>query len=400
MRARNPSFALVVVAGCAVLGFAAARLRAEPAPREWMEARLSLPLRSVLERERTAHDSATMARRLDPAREPDRSAGPAFVIEAGERPIGEWTVRCRTGAVRVRAAQRPDVTIVRPSERTAEGAACDDRDSPVAAVRQLFAAYTLRDPELCVESLADDFLFTSDDADFVAAWPHGMTRTDERNFVTKIAFGGTSSSGVALPPVVRMRVRIASFEIEPASADADHARVIARGVECEMFTAAGPLAIEAGDQTFELVRTGDASESPLAGLFSSGAWRIRAWREIVARAAAPAEVAARTDTAPAPAAGANRESSSVGERIRFGIRRLSALRAWPVQLAIAMPQAGTARFELFDVAGRLRMDRAMEAAGPGELSLTIADRDVRAGCYFARVKSGNEVVTTRVIVLR
>jgi len=374
MRTRFHSFA-IVVAGSAVIGFGAVALRAEPEPGRWTDDTLSV-----------RPSSGSSIGRASPARDPAGDAGPAFVIEAGERPIGEWVVRCRTDAVRVRGARMPDGRIVSPSESAAEAATCDDRDSPVAAVRQLFAAYSLREPALLVESLADDFLFTSDDPEFVAAWPHGMTRAEERNFVTKIADGGRSSTGVALPPVIRMRVRIAGFEIDPAPENAEHARVIARGVECEMYTAEGLLGIEAADQTFDLVRTAAPSESPLAGLFASGAWRIRAWHEVVTKAAAVATSAASADVEPT--------------RLVLGIRRLSGPREWPVELAIAMPHPGNAHFELFDVAGRLRMDRVMEAAGPGILRLTIADRDVRAGCYFARVRSGNEVVTSRVVVMR
>ncbi len=84
----------------------------------------------------------------------------------------------------------------------------------------------------------------------------------------------------------------------------------------------------------------------------------------------------------------------------------AALRAWPnpargasLRVAFAQPLAGEARLRLFDVAGRMRLERALgwRPAGAGEMRLDLDAARIPAGIYFVRLDAPGVQRTTRIV---
>lgn len=302
--------------------------------------------------------------------------GPIFTIATDASGDGWSTVRSAGGLVG-RAVRAPS------GEGTGVAARTDD---PASAVQQLFAAYALRDRGLCGAILTHDFLFTSDDPAFAAAWPNGMTREDEQRFIEHLA-NGVTKDGHTLPPVNGIAIAIGSMDVAIA-ADGLHAHVVAHDVQSRMTTAEGMLMESDEDLTFELVRVValEVHERPLA----IGSWRVRRWDErTLASDAAP-------NAAAVAAAAISRDEAPV----RLAMQRVSGPREWPVRLELAIPRGAEAELEVFDVAGRVILDRRLPPAGSSSVAFTLDDRSMAAGVYFARARAAGQVVTSKLVVLR
>jgi hypothetical protein len=100
-------------------------------------------------------------------------------------------------------------------------------------------------------------------------------------------------------------------------------------------------------------------------------------------------------TSPSAAVSIPGAAGSLALRARDGV----VGQGWPVVFECRLPTAGSARLELYDVAGRV-VARAAPAGVPGEWrSVSLAPSRGGAGLYFARLVHGGEAVTMRVVRL-
>jgi len=84
----------------------------------------------------------------------------------------------------------------------------------------------------------------------------------------------------------------------------------------------------------------------------------------------------------------------------LAVRARSPASAVALRLEITLPDAGTARLDLLDVAGRVVSSKSLGPLGPGSHELELGrPGTLRPGIYFVRLRQGRSEVRTRVAVV-
>src|SRR5262249_49687444 len=77
-----------------------------------------------------------------------------------------------------------------PASPAANTTVALSRLDPAGAVLAMIGAFGRRSESDYVSWMAENFVFESDDSEFRAAFPAGMSRADEHRFATKLFHGG------------------------------------------------------------------------------------------------------------------------------------------------------------------------------------------------------------------
>lgn len=88
-----------------------------------------------------------------------------------------------------------------------------------------------------------------------------------------------------------------------------------------------------------------------------------------------------------------------GARLALHPLQQNPSRGGTVRVDFTLPDAGAARLELMDVAGRLVEAREVGALGPGRHAFTLG-RDLRSGVYLVRLRHAEGAMGTKVAVVR
>lgn len=77
----------------------------------------------------------------------------------------------------------------------------------------------------------------------------------------------------------------------------------------------------------------------------------------------------------------------------------TASRVGSVAVSCALPRAGTARVELFDVSGRRIDSRDLSMSGPGTQRVELG-RGLASGLYFVQLRAGGDVARLKQVIAR
>jgi len=86
--------------------------------------------------------------------------------------------------------------------------------------------------------------------------------------------------------------------------------------------------------------------------------------------------------------------------VRFAIRRVTPLEAWPVGFALSLPSEADVELKLFDVAGRVAWNRTLVSPIGTTHTVVLDQPRLNAGVYWIVAKQGTESVRQRVVLLR
>lgn len=248
-----------------------------------------------------------------------------------------------------------------------------------AAIWEMLAGLSAREPAIYVGSMSEDFRFDSDDPDFRAAYPNGMSRSDELSFAIHILRGGGhGADGATLPAAVG--VQVSAGPMGTCAESAGRATIVLEHLRVRFRMADGTsLDLAETRNTFELVST-DAG------------WKIARWSETHAAKAVADSLAARlaraehaTDVAPADAP---------PERLALAVRADAGQGALVFDLAL--PSRG-GMLEMFDVMGRRVSQRDLSDLRPGRRTVALDGTVYPAGVYWARLRQDAATATARVV---
>ncbi len=256
---------------------------------------------------------------------------------------------------------------------------------PLAAVRAMLRAFGAKSGPGFVGMMSEDFVFDSDDPEFRARYPNGMTREDERSFAERLfQGGGRGPDGQPLPVATRVYISVGPMTVEPFDPTRAPARVVLKHLDARIELSDGSV-LELGDadHTMDLVLT-------------EAGWRVRRWHE---RRASPLTQAHQDRSDSTASAGGERDPAE-GElpaRLALAARVDRANRAMVFDLAL--PRAG-GELELFDVMGRRVARHDLAEARRGHHTLTLDGGRFRAGVYWARLRQDDVAATAKLVWAR
>jgi len=229
--------------------------------------------------------------------------------------------------------------------------------------------------------MSDDFRFESDDPEFRAAFPHGMSRADERTFAHHLLGGLESSSdGRHLPHASMINVLAGPMVVTDGPATDGAVRVVLEHFHVHVFFADGSN-MDLGD-----------SPSVFDVVLTEAGWRIRRWTE--RGASGEPDEALADDTSPQP-----QSDSAASAPLRLSITARADRPRNALVFDLTLPSAGGA-IDLFDVMGRRVTRRDLGGVGAGRRSLTLDGGAYPAGVYWARVRQGASQATARLVWVR
>lgn len=271
-------------------------------------------------------------------------------------------------------------------------------------VWSMIEGFRCRSPEAYVAMMTDDYRFDSDDPAFAAAFPNGMTKSDEAAFATHLFLGGARApDGSPLPTAGQVLLPSCAVLTGSVSPGRDTAHVVLDHYVVRVaLTSGDTLAVGVSRSQLDLVPTPNG-------------WRICRWHEWLRTPSAEEAMRQRLASAEAPSPRETPAANMVPARAPArGAMALAAGFDIPTRLELAgepdaghsalvfdlaMPRSGGA-LEIFDVMGRrvgLR-DLADLAAGRHRIAMDAAS--LGSGIYFARVRQEQGVATARIVWTR
>src|SRR5262245_37926982 len=152
-----------------------------------------------------------------------------------------------------------------PASPAANTTVALSRLDPAGAVLAMIGAFGRRSESDYVSWMAENFVFESDDSEFRAAFPAGMSRADEHRFATKLFHGGARGPDGPLPIATRIDTSAGTLVATPF--DATHVRIVLDHLHARIGLSDGSaIEVMEGHNVMDLVytRTG---------------WRIQRWQE-------------------------------------------------------------------------------------------------------------------------
>jgi hypothetical protein len=232
-----------------------------------------------------------------------------------------------------------------------------------------------------VAQMADDFHFTSDDSAFQARFPAGWNREDERIFATRLFEGGASGgNGEALPTALRV-----DLEDGPGIFE----RTVVRDSEATVLLDHYHVIIRLSDgQTLDLGN----SRCEFTVIVTGEGFRVSRWTETVDRVFDAETRTKRADQGEPPAA---IDTLAAVPPLRLTLR-FRPERKDAMVFDLILPRDG-AVLETFDLMGRRVGRRDLSHLKPGRHSVSFDPGDYANGVYWARLRSGREGVTRKVV---
>ena len=257
----------------------------------------------------------------------------------------------------------------------------------IEAVWAMLGGFGRRSETEFVAWMSDDFLFTSDDADFVEAFPNGMTREDERRFAEKLFRGGARGpGGVELPRATRVDTSAGPIFATPVDAEGSQARVILEHLH---------VRITLSDSSIIDLRD---THSVMDLTLTEAGWRVSRWREFHPSSSALEALEQRFKTAVAGGAPERAElRPGVPERMELVPRADHSHDVMVFELAL--PQAGGV-LELFDVLGRRIAQQVLADLRPGRHRVALDGASYPSGVYWARLRQESEARTAKIVWTR
>jgi len=260
---------------------------------------------------------------------------------------------------------------------------------PAAAVRSMFEAFRQRSAVGYVAWMTEDFAFDSDDPDFVAAFPTGMSRADELTFAGNLfRDGGDRLADASRAHAVGVTIEIGPIVALPADDHPGQVRAAVERLQVRITLSDG-TSIELG---------GTRAEIDL--VLTEAGWRVRRWHE---RHGPPAGDDSNTTRA---AHEGRSDSTGTAEPAPSAVDAPPPLRlalAAPTDRArpspvfdVTLPREG-AVLEVFDVMGRRIARWDLSALPPGHHLVGGGGPRYRAGIYWARLRQSDEAITRRMV---
>ena len=272
--------------------------------------------------------------------------------------------------------------------------------NPAGAVWHVYAAIDRGDVAGLAARLTPDFRFASDDPAFAKVWPEGRDREEEAGFLDQLV-------EVTKPGPKGIQVSFGELTLDPPTQEFHAApgryKVIVRNAVIDLTLADGRI-LQVGPRThtFEVECTalpGTSSARYPKGLAVCAVCR---WDEVLGRSRSVELPAGPVSTRPPDSLATrvpNHPPDSLAVPAVLALRVISNGRRGSIALEIALPIAGDARLEMFDVAGRRVDTRELSGLTRGIHPVGIPGQ-LANGVYWARLHQGTSMKTARVVVLR
>lgn len=255
---------------------------------------------------------------------------------------------------------------------------------PGATVWAMLDAFQQRSESGYVGWMTDDFIFQSDDPDFRATSPSGMSRDAERRFAEHLFRGGANApDGRPLPTAIRVDVSAGPMLVGAEPRSPGHATL-----RLDHLRAWIALSDSSG---FEVGGT----HNDIDLVLTEAGWRVSRWTETHAslRTADSLEQRLRQ------AAGipGDSENGGVPSHLELTARPDRAHAA--IVFDVGLPRAGGV-LELFDVQGRKVGQRDLSGMARGRFRVALDGASYRAGVYWARVRQSDASITAKLVWAR
>jgi hypothetical protein len=225
-----------------------------------------------------------------------------------------------------------------------------------------------------VSWMTDDFLFLSNDPDFAARFPCGMSRADEDSFSTHLFEGGGRGPGGELLPTAS-RIVLDAGPMNPSNTLVKGGEASVRVDWCHV------RAMLSNGDTLDFGHTQSDFDLVLTNL----GWRVRRWIETVLPASSPARRLEEPATSPP------------GDRpLALTLQGHGQPRRGVLRFDLVLPEAGGA-FEIFDVMGRRIARRDLSELPPGRHTIALDGGAIPRGVYWARVRQSQATAMAKVI---
>jgi hypothetical protein len=300
-------------------------------------------------------------------------------------------------------AEQRDGTAQLASRGPTAVTASSGADLAGTAVWDMLVGFLDRSPERYVAAMSVDFHFDSDDPDFRAAFPGGMSRSDEASFATHLFRGGARDChNRPLPTATHVALSAGPMLV---STDATGA------IEVVLDHLEAWIVLTNGDT----MRIADTRNRIRMSLTPDG-YRVTQWQERHPTQADRDSLARRLAEAAGPprptppkefGSGPERRSERGALSTSAGVQTPARLELAgepdaghaALVFELAMPRPGGA-LEIYDVMGRRVLMRDLSDLGVGRHRIAIDVASLGPGVYFARVRQEQGIATTRVVWAR
>jgi hypothetical protein len=258
------------------------------------------------------------------------------------------------------------------------------RSPPESAVWVMFGGLASHHEWTYVAQMTDDFLFDSDNPEFRAAFPSGMTREDERAFASHLLNGGKRGvDGRPLPIAIGVDTLVRPMASVSIDSSGTKARVVMDRVHVRFRMSDGSV--------FELSDARNEMELVLG----EESWKVRRWRETSHPAPADETVTKVDSTTGVP----GRDSLQAVLPTRLALMAYASRGKNALAFDLALPRAGGV-LELFDVMGRRVTQRSLSDLPAGRHTLMLEGARYPSGVYWARLRQTNATATSKLVWAR
>jgi len=274
-------------------------------------------------------------------------------------------------------------------------------EGPQAALEAVARGYRERSVATVMAQYTADYRFHSmGEGDTLLRFVDGFARADEERSLRNMFEGVTRDGKVVRPPVDSVGMTMDGFTegVDPEHPDstAQYRVVTVARFELGFRMDDSTLGLGAPSRNvFHLVR-GDVARLLPDQPADAGHWYIRRWLEDVNGVLE----ALRERQGDCGEPEAPRPGAATGGAIALGILPLGNPACASLKLTCALPEAGAARLEVYDVSGRRVNRREISAARPGRIDVEAgAGAKLLPGPYWVRLTQGAHRPVTRMVMV-
>jgi hypothetical protein len=250
------------------------------------------------------------------------------------------------------------------------------RGTPVGVVETVLESFRDRSAAY-THWMTPDYEFDSDDPEFQASFPNGMSIDDERAYARHLFRDEATANDFPLPWATHVEVAVESIDELPAGGDTLSARVLLH-IQDVAITLSDGSVLDVSD-TYDLILLAPTEQG----------WRIRRWREFMEPTSLQAALADTTADSAAAVA-----PSSDAAPLRLAIVPRTDRGAWSFD--VELPADG-GTIEIFDVMGRRLVRQNLMGLSAGRHTVTLDGASHPPGVYFARLEQARAAANAKVV---
>jgi len=274
-------------------------------------------------------------------------------------------------------------------------------EGPQAALEAFARGYRERSTATVMAQYTADYRFHSmGGSDSLFSFVDGFGRDDEERSLRGMFEGVVRDGKVIRPPVDSVGMTMDGFTeaVDPEHPDstAQYRVVTVARFQLGFRMDDSTLALSAPSRNVFHLARGDVARLVPGQPADAGHWYIRRWLEDVTGVLE----ALRERRGDCGEAEAPRPGAATAGATALGILPLGNPACASLQLTCALPEAGIARIEVYDVSGRRVNRREISTARPGRIDVEAgAGAKLLPGPYWVRLSQGTHPPVTRMVMV-